>query len=89
VTCNSTSADLSHLLHETETQIRYYALKAEAQYDLLTGDVPLGNGSGMVQQLLQDSVQDLTEELRTEVAVMDGQNVQFRPAHSVSLSPRS
>lgn len=63
---------------------RYYALKAEAQYDLMTGETVLGDGSGMVHQLLQDSVQDLTEELRTEVAVMDGDSVHFKPAQNIS-----
>jgi hypothetical protein len=39
-----------------------------------------------VQQLLQDSVHDLTQELRAEVAVMDGDHVHLKPAHSVSHS---
>ena len=63
---------------------RYYALKAEAQYDLMTGETVLGDGGGMVHQLLQDSVQDLTEELRCEVAVMDGDSVHFKPAQNIS-----
>ncbi len=46
----------------------------------------LGDGSGRVQQLLQDSVHDLTQELRAEVAVMDGDRVHLKPAHSVSHS---
>jgi hypothetical protein len=39
-----------------------------------------------VQQLLQDSVQDLTQELRTEVAVLDGDSVHFKPPQHISRS---
>ena len=40
----------------------------------------------MVQQLLQDSVHDLTAELRGEVAVIAGDSVHFKPAQSVARS---
>ena len=59
----------------------------------MTGETYLGKGSGVVQQLLQDSVQDLTEELHAEVAVMDGDVVHFKPAidvaHGLNSSPSS
>jgi hypothetical protein len=42
-----------------------------------------------VQQLLQDSVHDLTEELRAEVAVIDGDSVHFKPAERLSRSSPS
>lgn len=50
----------------------------------MAGETVLGDGSGVVQQLLQDSVQDLTEELRAEVAVIDGDAVHFKPAQQIS-----
>ncbi len=42
-----------------------------------------------MQQLLQDSVQDLTQQLRGEVAVMAGDRVRLKPAQQVSHSSPS
>ncbi len=42
-----------------------------------------------MQQLLQDSVQDLTEQLRGEVAVMAGDRVSLKPVQQVSHSSPS
>ena len=74
----------AHPLWNADAAGRYYALKAEVQYDLLTGETFLGKGGGVVQQLLLDSVQDLTEELHGEVAVMEGDAVHFKAAADVT-----